>query len=510
MINTNTSQNGSGGTTFSALWAAAGRGIKRCPNQCGDEIILDEKLGTAYCPSCNFFTRRADEKPAPAPKSDTKSGTNTSQQVAAAKAFAAQYRDAFVSVNGQWLAWNKTEGLWLLDELKNPLAAVREDWPQYSLFWARAVLTWAATAGLLIRRVRDMDADPHIVACGAGKVMRVDGQQVRVESARADMYLSKKAGAPPDANPDRAAFWKQCVMTWTGGDEAYARALQRMAGCALFGQAIRHRLVTFLEGKQESGKSVFTNVLLAAFGSYGASAGDIFNAWNKRDQELKLGVLPGLRLATISDFGGRQQLNSSLLKIVSGGDLLQGRKLNHDPFDFHATCWILGASNELPAPDQTDAALKSRLRVLPFEANITQKDRGLTDRLCGAYLGAVVEWCRRGYEQYLQAGKALEWPKTVAQRTDEFYARIDPFQGWLNECCQVGEDDLVAPSRALFESYNTWRELDGLKPLAKERTFYDELTRRGFKAKRERFEGKIHVCRLGLELKSVTDVTDIY
>lgn len=434
-------------------------------------------------------------------KETEKSGPKRpSAQVAAAEDFAAKYRGRFLNVGGLWLTWNESAGVWQTDELKGLFEAARAEWPQYSLGWAKQTLEWTASKGLLIRRVSDMDADPNIVACGDGKVLRVDGDKVLVEAARADMYLTKTVGAAPDPDADRMAFWKQCVLTWAGGDAKFAELLQTLSGLALFGRGVKHRLVTFLEGKTESGKSVFTNALLAAFGRYGAACGDIFDVGNTKPQEQKLGELPGLRLAAISDFGGKQRLNSILLKMVSGGDELRGRKLHKDSFAFRAQCWILGASNDLPAPDRTDSALKTRLRVLPFEADIEKKDVGLTDRLTRDYLGTMVEWMRRGFEAYLQAGETVTWPLAVRQRTDEFYARTDPIQGWINACCELGPE-LFAPSAALFENYNKWREDAGFKPLKGNRDFYyKELTRRGFAADKRRVDGRMTAGRVGLRL----------
>lgn len=528
MLDTNTSHNGSNdrAADYAALTAKIEAGDDECP-ECTGGWLLDHNKVIA-CQRCDFTVegaspeeaallnangaamarQRLAELDAERERAERKEAKKSapkrpSAQVAAAEDFAAKYRGRFLNVGGVWLTWDESAGVWQADELKGLLEAARAEWPQYSLSWAKQTLEWTASKGLLIRRVSDMDANPNIVACGDGKVLRVDGDKVLVEAARADMYLAKTVGAAPDPDADKMAEWLDMVRTWTGGDKAYMNFLQILSGLALFGRGVKHRLVTFLEGKTESGKSVFTNALLAAFGGYGAACGDIFDVGNNKPQEQKLGELPGLRLAAISDFGGKQQLNSILLKMVSGGDELRGRKLHKDSFAFRAQCWILGASNELPAPDRTDSALKTRLRVLPFEADIDKKDTGLTDRLTRDYLGTMVEWMRRGFETYLQAGETVTWPLAVRQRTDEFYARIDPIQGWMNDCCELGAE-IFAPSVALFKSYNEWREGEGFKRLKGNRGFYKELTSRGFAADKRRVNGRMTAGRVGLKLATET------
>ena len=343
------------------------------------------------------------------------------------------------------------------------LEAVREAFPGRGINWYNAVLRHSRSGeDVLIRKVKDVDANNDLVACGNGQVMRIEGKRVHVEPARADMLLTKKLGAPPDADAEKLAKWEGYVLDWTG-DQDTARCLQILTGLSLFGRVVKLKSVTFLEGTKNTGKTTFTDCLLEAFGDYGRSCADVFDYYNRRDRELKLGELPGIRLALIPDFDGK--LNAQIVKPVSGGDVEKGRVLHGQPFTFSPQCWIIGCSNELPAPSKTDAALKDRLKVIPFERQFRE---GTADRVedlksvvKATMLGTMIEWGRLGMELYLRKGFA--WPVRVRARTDEFYQRIDPFEGWLAECC-IQSWDAMATGAELFESYNSYRDSQGLDP----------------------------------------------
>ncbi|MDE2725498.1 MAG: phage/plasmid primase, P4 family, partial [Gemmatimonadota bacterium] len=305
-------------------------------------------------------------------------------------------------------------------------------------------------------------------------------------------------------------YWKDLILSWTGNEPA-ADCLQMVIGLALFGWATRHKIVLFMEGRTNTGKTTFAEAVKAAFGDYGIAADETFAANNPREKHLRQGSLHGKRLALIPDLGPGQKLDASMLKTVSGGDSLTGRKLNHDPFDFQPQCLILGASNDLPAPDKTDAALKDRLKVIPFERQFTKGQDmipGLRTTLKTEYLGTIIEWARQGMESYLKNGQTFVWPDGVIARTSEFYQRIDPFEAWLATVhTEAGNAELHATTRELFDHYNEYREAESLKPLKHQQGFGRKLTDRGFPMKQMRVPGRTgKKFRVGVSLYPVPTV----
>ncbi|MDE2726362.1 MAG: phage/plasmid primase, P4 family, partial [Gemmatimonadota bacterium] len=373
--------------------------------------------------------------------------------------------------------------------------AVRDMYPTYAEKYAKGILNYGAADGegeYLARRLGDLDARNDLVACGGGKVLQIVGKQVKITDAEPGMLLTQKLGAAPDTDTEKMDYWKGLIQDWTGCKES-AECLQSVIGLSMFGRATRHKIVLFMEGQTNTGKTTFAEVIKAAFADYGIAADETFSRYNNREKHLRQGSLHGKRLALIPDLGPGQKLDASMLKTVSGGDSLTGRKLNRDTFDFQPQCLILGAANDLPAPDTMDAAIKDRWKVIPFERQFTKDQdmiEGLKTRLKDEYLGVVVEWAREGMERVLQEGNRFTWSSGIVARSSEYWQRTDPFDAWLSTCeVDKGNRGLFATTKELFESYNAYRESESLKPVKSQGSFGRKLHDHGFPTGRIRVPG---------------------
>ena len=382
-----------------------------------------------------------------------------------------------------WYEYRTESGLWKKEENNDTLQEAMALHPDLGVRAIEGCLKVANSRVWLGKQMQDLDARNDLVACGGGKVLQIVGKTVQITDAEPGMLLTRKLGAAPDQDAEKMDYWKGLVQDWTGCKDS-AVCLQSVIGLGLFGRATEHKIVLFMEGQTNTGKTTFAEVVKAAFGDYGIAADETFSAYNNREKHLRQGSLHGKRLALIPDLGPGQKLDASMLKNVSGGDSLTGRKLNRDTFQFKPQCLILGASNDLPAPGTVDAAIKDRWKVIPFERQFTKGQdmiEGLKTRLKDEYLGVVVEWAREGMERVLQARNRFNWSSGVVARSGEFWQRTDPFEAWLSTCeVDKGNRELHATTKELFESYNKYRESESLNPVKSQQTFGRKLKDHGF------------------------------
>lgn len=74
-------------------------------------------------------------------------------------------------------------------------------------------------------------------------------------------------------------------------------------------------------------------------------------------------------------------LNTSMLKLMSGGDALSGARMRQNPEVFKPTHKVLLPTNDRPQLP-ADPAFRGRVHMIPFHANFTgREDRTLDETL---------------------------------------------------------------------------------------------------------------------------------
>ncbi len=213
--------------------------------------------------------------------------------------------------------------------------------------------------------------------------------------------------APVEYDPEaRSELWEFCLHSWTGGDEAKERFLQKAAGLALAGNT-SEEFFTVLVGFGGSGKSTFLSALLTTLGSYGRTAQfqTFLRASNSRTGRDDLADLVGSRLVVANEANANARFDEALVKTITGGDKLRVRHLYARSFEYRPTFVLFLACNRLPNFDMTDSGMRRRIRILPFEERISPDPivkRELTDP--SLHGSAILNWCLEGLKQYESEG----------------------------------------------------------------------------------------------------------
>lgn len=290
---------------------------------------------------------------------------------------------------------------------------------------------------------------------------------------------------PVDFMPDAPCpTWEKFLLAAMGGNVKMVAYLQQMVGIFLTGD-VSEKFFPMLWGPPDTGKTTFTNTIMALLGDYAQTMSEATISdpkWGASggDATPDVARLLGTRLAVVSETSAKMQLNAARAKAWTGRNRITARKLYSKPFDFNPTHKLLIETNNKPGMPEGDEALFNRVHLIPFQVPVpkAEQDSALETKL-QAELPGILRWAVRGCLAWQQAGR-LERPTPVAAATDDYRAENDQVQAFLAERCVEGSKENTGVPR-LFAAYALWaaESVDG-PPLGKQE-FNRQLEGRGFR-----------------------------
>jgi putative DNA primase/helicase len=215
--------------------------------------------------------------------------------------------------------------------------------------------------------------------------------------------------------------------------------VQRLSGLALLGN-VRDHILPFLHGTGANGKGVLTLVLQGLLGDadkggYAVSAPDGFLMVGRDKHETEIARLRGARLVVCSEQTSGKRFDESKVKRLTGGDLLTGRFMRGDFFDFPPThlMWVL--SNHLPAVREGGPSFWRRVRLIPFMHVVPEphRDPELHLKLLAEEGPAILGWAVRGAVDVLADG--LQEPAAVVEATRAYEVSEDSLASFVQDEC---------------------------------------------------------------------------
>ena len=267
-------------------------------------------------------------------------------------------------------------------------------------------------------------------------------------------------------------------------DSEVRRFLQRAVGCSLVGEPAEHALF-FLHGDGANGKSTFLGALQAVLGrDYAIQAAPKLLLKKDRDPHTTdLVDLRGTRLVICSEIGEGQSFNEELVKQLTGGDAIRGRRLyeNNEEFNPSHQLWI--AANTIPTIVGTDEAIWRRFQLIPFTVCVPEgkRDAGLPQKL-REELSGILNWAIRGCLAWQRDG--LLPPEAVRSSSQECRKEMDTLGRFLDERVVKARGETLS-SMALYEDYKRWCEEQGIRSEA-HGVFAKKLKPRGFTKRKTR------------------------
>jgi P4 family phage/plasmid primase-like protien len=288
-------------------------------------------------------------------------------------------------------------------------------------------------------RAAELDAHPELLNTPTGVVNLRRGM---VTPHDAGLLLTRITahGVQIDApHPGWDAFLAETF----NGDAELIGYLQRIAGLALLG-SVREHLLPFLYGSGANGKGVVTLVLQgllgdADSGGYAVSAPDGFLMTGRDGKhETEIARLRGARLVVCAEQTSGKRFDESKVKRLTGGDVLTGRFMRGDFFDFIPSHLVWVLSNHLPAVREGGPSFWRRVRLIPFR-NVVPEDQRVPDlheQLLAAEGPAILGWAVRGAVEVLATGVAE--PEAVVKATQDYEISEDTLASFVRDECLLG------------------------------------------------------------------------
>jgi len=274
--------------------------------------------------------------------------------------------------------------------------------------------------------------------------------------------------------------WDKFIDEVMDGDADTTVYLQKALGLALTGSTDFEQFYILFGNKTRNGKTTLTETVSHILADYAATAQP--QTFSRRSPDgaaasPDIARLKGARLIIMPEPEKGMELNTALIKQLTGGDTYTGRFLNENPFEFPMEGKIFINTNHLPRVSDDTVFASGRAKIIPFERHFTEEeqDKGLKQFFRkGANKSAILNWLITGYWLIQEVG--FDPTQRVIQAVAEYREEADVIGLFLTETTVVCEKNRLSTSE-LYTHYALWTKEYGYKPL-NNRNFVIELRRR--------------------------------
>ena len=172
----------------------------------------------------------------------------------------------------------------------------------------------------------------------------------------------------------------------------------------------------------------------------------------------------GIRYLLVSepdDGSDDVKFNVDFIKMLTGGDIITTRDLFKSNISYKPQFTPYVQCNNKPKLGKIDNGIKRRLKIINYPLKFVDKPTKQCDRPIDYSLKEKVN--NGIYKQFilLLIEKAVEYkdkqliqPDDVENETKEYFDENDPVKSWLNNCCQITDNDKYRIKTS--ELYNTY------------------------------------------------------
>jgi putative DNA primase/helicase len=237
-----------------------------------------------------------------------------------------------------------------------------------------------------------------------------------------------------------------------------------------------------LYGSGANGKSTFLNTSRFLLGDYAQQTpADTLMVRDGNKSSNDLARLCGTRFVSAVETEEGRRLSEVLIKQLTGGDPIVARFLFHEFFEFIPQFKIFLATNHRPEIHGTDEAIWRRIRLIPFEITIPEKerDKNLESKL-RSELSGILNWAVEGCLAWRRDG--LQAPEEVKKATTAYRLEMDSLASFFEDRCLI-DSSLRVPAKDLYAAYQAWCN-DNAEREVSSTTFGKRLKERQFTPKK--------------------------
>ena len=347
---------------------------------------------------------------------------------------------------------------------------------------ARANVLDDAKSEMVVSAER-FDSNPTLLNV-ANATIDFSGEDVEIREHRPGDYITMLAPVDYNGEADCALF-KQTLANALEGDCEFMEFYQKLYGKVAAGDSSDDRFYLLGE-RPRTGKSTLTAPLVEMLG-----AGRDGYAKNVQPQTFAClknrnassassdrARLKGARLIITSEPPEGMELDASLIKELTGGDLITARQLYSSEIQFRVNGLILMLANQFPTVNDSSVFASGRAVVLPFRHAFAEaeQDKSLRQRLKQPdELSGLLNFCIEGFRMYRADGYNL--PYTVREASAEYEQRCDGVANFL-AWGLVADPEAMVTAKELWAEYQSWCKGHGASPSIQKQEFYGRLRQR--------------------------------
>ena len=317
-----------------------------------------------------------------------------------------------------------------------------------------------------------LDSDPWLLNVQNGTIdLRTGG----IRPPRRADFITKISAVEYHSNalcPQWLAF-----VNWAMCDDAELIAyLQKALGYGMTGDISEHAFFVAY-GQGGNGKTTLFGTIQQILGDYADSLRSDSLMVKRSESSIPndIAALKGQRFIVSSEGEEGQRLAESLVKSITGGDLVKARFLRAEFFTFKPTHKIFFFTNKKPVIRGTDEGIWRRIHLIPFDAKFTKKDKQLPEKLLTEDSG-ILNWLIAGCLAWHNDG--LEKPDRVESATEGYRSEMDVLKAFLADCCYT-DMNVKSSAKEIYNAYTDWCNDNG-EHRKNQRNFGLALKEKGF------------------------------
>ena len=256
--------------------------------------------------------------------------------------------------------------------------------------------------------------------------------------------------------------------------------MQKALGYCLSGDTSLECFFILYGNTTRNGKSTLTETINHIWGDYARTVQPQTLAKRPSDGSVAtpdIARLKGARIVNVPEPEKGLELNTALVKQLTGGDTYTGRFLRENPVEFSPEFKIFINSNHLPNTSDDTIFSSGRIKMLPFDRHFSVEEQDLTlKRQFRRWenMSGILNWLIEGYR--LLRAEGLVVPVRVKVAVEEYRQELDEIGAFFSD--EVGESHgNRVPTSEMYIHYGRWSKENGYRPM-NNRRFVGELRRR--------------------------------
>lgn len=242
---------------------------------------------------------------------------------------------------------------------------------------------------------------------------------------------------------------------------------------------LARRWAILLYGEGGTGKSTFLKLVTAFIGKDQITNLPLHKLENERFARARI---VGKPLNIFADLPDKHLDNTSIFRMITGGDRLDAELKHRDGFDFEPVTRLLMSANAYPRSADASDAFFDRWLVVPFARRFrdvkgeVDQDELLKRLTRPAEQSWLLNQAIEGLARFKGRDDKYEVPASVKASMDDFRATTTPLAVWLDRNV-ISIPDAMISADALFSAYKAFVEVSNSPDRLPQTTFGRELRR---------------------------------